>query len=771
MAPLTRKGIDDAPFPRVGRCIFPDSRNWNGEAAVESVGSKRTRHAANVLGFVLAAFASASMVNAQPLTETVTVDISRGPIADFVPDQAFGAALDGHEEGETTSIYSANNVQKMRSAGLQEVSYRLRTELAVEAWHWGEEGTWSDPEHQQGYWVSSDKPHKSVLISHGYKLPRRGDTIDQAANNGYSRLTDGDLSSFWKSNPYLDQRYTGEGDAEHPQWVVIEFPDSRPVNAIRIEWARPYAISFEIQYSAEVSRDESLTSTDPNFGHTSVEKWRTFPKGVISNSDGKSVLLHLADAPIQTQHVRILLYHSSGTGPDGSADIRDTIGFAIREIFVGTIDIAGTFHDEVDHAPSAQKQTIAYTSSTDPWHRAVDIDKDTEQPGFDLVFSSGLTNGLPALIPVPILYDTPENAAAEIKFLERRGYPIRKIELGEEPDGQHVSPEHVAALYLQFATAVHSADPALVLGGLSFQVADVGSRFDGEQAETWMTRFLNYLSDRGRLDDYGFLSFEWYPFDDLCQNAGEQLLNQPKLLAASFQRFKAEGVPAKVPLILGEYGFSAYAGRSMVEIESALFTADVVGQFLTLGGNAAFLYGEEPSLPMHEGSACAGYGQMMLFEANERGQALWPMPTYFAARLITHEWTKPGNQLHELYATSSDMKDGSGRPMVSAYAVRRPDGRWSIMLVNKDRQHDHLIRINFADGGSVWHFSGNVSGYQYSSAQYAWKESGENGHPLRSQPPKYLRLRGDQPVKVPAFSLSLVRGKFPAGHRLIMGGP
>ena len=92
------------------------------------------------------------------------------------------------------------------------------------------------------------------------------------------------------------------------------------MNAIRIEWARPYAISFEIQYSAEVSRAESLTSTDPNFGHLSVEKWQTFPKGVISNSDGKSVLLHLADAPILTQHVRILLYHSSGTGPDGSAD-------------------------------------------------------------------------------------------------------------------------------------------------------------------------------------------------------------------------------------------------------------------------------------------------------------------------------------------------------------------------------------------------------------------------------------------------------------------
>jgi hypothetical protein len=195
-----------------------------------------------------------------------------------------------------------------------------------------------------------------------------------------------------------------------------------------------------------------------------------------------------------------------------------------------------------------------------------------------------------------------------------------------------------------------------------------------------------------------------------------------------------------------------------------LFTADVVGQFLTLGGNAAFLYGDEPSLPMHEGSACAGYGQMMLFEANERGQALWPMPTYFAARLITHEWTKPGNQSHKLYPTSSDIHDGSGRAIVSAYAVRRPDGKWSIMLVNKDRQHDHLVRINFKDGGSVWHFSGNVAGYHYSSAQYAWKESGENGHPLRSQPPQYFRLRSSQPVRLPAFSLSVVRGKFSAGH-------
>ena len=78
---------------------------------------------------------------------------------------------------------------------------------------------------------------------------------------------------------------------------------------------------------------------------------------------------------------------------------------------------------------------MIYTSSTDPWHRAIDLDPKTEQPGFDLVFGSGLTNNLPVLMPVGLLYDTPENAAAEIRFLKARGYPVRQIEMGEEPDG------------------------------------------------------------------------------------------------------------------------------------------------------------------------------------------------------------------------------------------------------------------------------------------------------------------------------------------------
>ena len=54
----------------------------------------------------------------------------------------------------------------------------------------------------------------------------------------------GPNNSYWKSHPYLTSKFTGEADALHPQWVVLDLRAEKPVNAVKIGWASPYAKTF-----------------------------------------------------------------------------------------------------------------------------------------------------------------------------------------------------------------------------------------------------------------------------------------------------------------------------------------------------------------------------------------------------------------------------------------------------------------------------------------------------------------------------------------------
>ena len=97
--------------------------------------------------------------------------------------------------------------------------------------------TWSDAKSKQGYWTSSDDTSNFISMSHSYRLPRRGNTFDQADNDGYSRIDDGDEKTFWKSNPYLDEYYSDSKTENHPQWIVIDLGKEEYINAIKIKWA------------------------------------------------------------------------------------------------------------------------------------------------------------------------------------------------------------------------------------------------------------------------------------------------------------------------------------------------------------------------------------------------------------------------------------------------------------------------------------------------------------------------------------------------------
>jgi hypothetical protein len=668
------------------------------------------------------------------------------PSNTFIPSKNIGGALDGHEKGDIVMTYSPENIRMMQTVGLKPVSYRLRTELAGEVWHWNPHGKWSEGEKNQGYWVSDSNFTKPIEISNGYYLPRRGNTIDQANDDGYSRISDGDTATFWKSNPYLDEHFTMEPNSLHPQWVIVDLGALREVNAIRINWGNPYALSYTVDYALDIGSDY--------FEPFQPELWHSFPKSAFDNQKGELNNIRIATKPVKVRFVRIKMTNNSYSSGKESKDIRDKLGFAIKEIQVGLIGSGGKFHDWMHHFPN-HKQSMIYVSSTDPWHRQQDIDKNVEQIGIDRFFANGLTAGQPALMPAALLYDTPENIIALVKYLKAKKYPVNELEIGEEPEGQLISPVDYAALYYQWGKQIRNVDPDMRMGGPGFATLAFTKDDSATFSEAkWTQLFLNYLKEHGKLSFFNFFSFEWYPFDDVCMPSAPQLAAAPEMLSTALENFR-DILPENTPVYLSEYGYSAFEGKAEVEIEGALMYADILGKFLELGGNKSFLYGYEPATLDHINDC--DYGNNILFGLGSGGKIKYKTAAFYGMQMLTHYWAQPADSILEIYPAKSDIQNKKKQPLVSSYALHSAAGKWSVMLINKDPQKTWNVDIDVQDIISknmiAFHPENSI---QYSKLQYHWINNGINGHPSLSLPPVIKKINSSKNISLPPYSLTIV---------------
>jgi len=678
--------------------------------------------------------------------QRVTVDIAHATNA-ISPMRAMGAGIDRDPLDSVKILYTSPDLEQMLSAGWGSVSYRLNTELGASAWHWNPTGTWSDPG-RQGYFVGAAHGTGSIQRSFGYFLPHNGNT---GSFIGFGVLDDGKLDTYWKSNPYLSEHFTHESDSRHPQWVVVDLGSTMPVDAIRIAWAHPYAIRYRVQYWIG---DDALF--DPANG-----EWKDFPGGTITDGKGKTVTLKLAPSPVQAEFIRVLMTVSSETcDTHGASDLRNCLGYAIRELYIGSLNAQGQFTDLMQHSADGN-QTVTYCSSVDPWHQPSDIDPyDGEQPGFDLVYHSGITRGMPMTVPVPMLYDNPENAAHEIAYLESRGYSIRYVELGEEPDGQLVLPEDDAALYVQWADAIHAVDPHLHLAGPVFQGvnSDIPVWPDADGNTSWFSRFLNYLRDHDHLKDLNVMTFEHYPFDP-CNLSWNHLYQEPDLVKGIMQVWRQDGLPPAVPMQITEANLSYNADPQYMETFGAVWLADFMGSFFTAGGQAAYMYQYEP-LPMYNG---CGWGTFGMFNVDAQYNVKQYASQYFAAQILTQQWAEPIDLIHLVHSAASDITDGHGHVLVTAYALRRPDGLWSLLLINKDQNHPHNVFVTFQDSlaASEKHFVGPVTQVSFGSDDYVWHPNGANGFASPDGPAEISTQHGGDGTAytLPRASITVLRGR------------
>jgi hypothetical protein len=540
---------------------------------------------------------------------TVHVDVTPEHVLNTIyPDTATGAWMDDLSKTQVDNLTKPDVIQGIKNLGWGSITMRNNSELRLAAWHWNENGTWSDPATKSGYYVGSADLGAPIHYGYSYSLPHR-----DFMTSGDSPLVAG-FQSYWKSNPYLTSHFTGESDALHPQWVVIDMGIARAVNSIHIRWVNPYAVAYVVQYWIGDSN-----AMDWDMGPNGL--WKAFKSGAVMNGSGGDVHLKLSDEPVTARFIRVLMTKSSGTcDTHGAQDIRNCVGYALQTLSVGMIDAAGNDSvvypvNGVEPGPGAplrrqgagNQEVIAgspadlagsfFASSIDPWHQADNLitGGGDEYNGMDNFFTSGLTMGHPALVACAAIYDTPQDCANEVSYIQKRGYPVVGIEVGEECDGKHMVPEDYGAIFIQVADAVHNLTPGAKLGGpiLEGVDKDITLWADDQGRTSWMERFVDYLKAHGHLKDLSFMSFEHYPFminGFNPPNDWDTLYMEPGIMTHVLHMWREDGVLADVPLIISESGITAgQSGPGYLGVTGrAIWESDAFGTFFAHGGRAFY---------------------------------------------------------------------------------------------------------------------------------------------------------------------------------------
>jgi hypothetical protein len=250
------------------------------------------------------------------------------------------------------------------------------------------------------------------------------------------------------------------------------------------------------------------------------------------------------------------------------------------------------------------------------------------------------------------------------------------------------------------------------------------------------------------------VSFEHYPYPP-CEITWSDLYREPELTEGILKIWRADGVPQNLPLINTESNVSWGLTQPMADIFAGLWLGDSVGSFLTLGGD---IYYHSPIQPEPIRSGCHGFSTYGNFVADESLNIRAHTSQYYASQMINLEWVKHHGGGHQLFSASSDLKDGAGHTLITAYPVQLPDGEWSVMIINKDQTNPHLVRPVFDDGSNPKSFAGIVSMVSFGSDQYVWRSDGVNSHPDPNAPPVRKTVQGNL-IELPRASLTVLRGK------------
>jgi len=125
-----------------------------------------------------------------------------------------------------------------------------------------------------------------------------------------------------------------------------------------------------------------------------------------------------------------------------------------------------------------------------------------------------------------------------------------------------------------------------------------------------------------------------------------QLASAPNLLAGALHDMEQRGLSRRIPWIISEYGYSAFAARAEIGIEGALLNADIVESFSSSAAIKRFCLVTRRLLrtrfSLHR-------RQQHAVSMDDDGSIKHRFATYFGARLLTQEWCSRRRSSRDLF--------------------------------------------------------------------------------------------------------------------------
>jgi hypothetical protein len=125
-----------------------------------------------------------------------------------------------------------------------------------------------------------------------------------------------------------------------------------------------------------------------------------------------------------------------------------------------------------------------------------------------------------------------------------------------------------------------------------------------------------------------------------------------------------------------------------------------------------------------------GVQHVQKFRGKRKLDILQRTSQYFASQMTNLDWVKHDAGVHRLFPAEADVADDAGHTPITAYALKRPSGEWSLMLITKDPSKTHAVKIEFGDsnGKTAARFSGSVTMVTFGAEQCVEHPEGPKSH-------------------------------------------